>query len=174
MREEKFKVVSVKDPAIDKGRMPWATMKQYWETREFSIIEPYFKAGESPVIYHIAAVTNSLFDTFVDLVDYEAIKLKRAFLAGVVMVENLQQRDGTVTSWVSSKPDPNKPGMTEEESWRFPPEHRAEIGRVVYEHSFLDPRTQLNLPPPPMSERYLRETDFLAVGASPTTAAASS
>lgn len=171
MREEKFKVVSATDPAIDKGRMPWETMKRYWETREFSLVEPYFKPGEQPIIYHVRAVTNALFDNYVDWVDYDSVKHKRAFCAGVELVENLPQRDGSFTSWSSSKPpSPNTPGMTEEEAARFPPEHRTEIGRVIYAHCFLDPRKPLSLPPPPMSEQYLRATDFLGAAESQSTA----
>ncbi len=174
MREEKFRVVSATDPAIDKERMPWATMQKYWATRDFALVEPYLKAvvgKDAPIVYHVRPIPNELFESWVDVVDIDSWRWKRAFMAGVELVENLPQRDGTSTSWTRSSGSQH---MTEEEAGRFPAEARKEIGRVIYEHSFLDPRKPLNLPPPHMSERYLLEKDFLIADASQSTAGVSS
>ncbi len=174
MREEKFKVVSATDPAIDRERMPWATMQQYWRTRDFALIEPYFKPGSHPVVFHVREISSDTFASWVDATDIDSYRWFRAFMAAVELVENLPQRDGSRGEWKSKRPPGTSGAMSDEEVARFRPEAIKEIGRVCYEHSFLDPRKPLNLPPPPMSERYLRETDFLAADASPSTAAANS
>jgi hypothetical protein len=166
MRQEKFAVVSVLDPAIETERMPAKEMAEYVTTREIGKLQAYLKPGALPTIYHVRSVPHTLWEAFVMAADGQSERYRRCFQAGVTKVENIYQDDGPrLDSW-----QPAKAGdlMPDEMCVRFSPAEREEIGSVIWSHSFLARRIAANFRLPPSSHAALIERTFRRVDASPS------
>lgn len=169
MREDRIRVVSVLDPAIDRDVMTVADMNEYVRTRDFSKLR--FVPGVEPQVYHIREIPHGLWERYVKsastLSDEE--RWRRAFLCGVTRVENLYQRDGTtIPDWDPPKAAPGLDVMADAALERFWPAEREEIGALVLHHSFLHPRIAPSYPLPPMCLARLEELRFRRADASPS------
>lgn len=173
MRDERFKVVSVLDPAIDTERMPTAAMHEYMTTRDVRKLQPYFKPGVKPTEFHVREVPHELWETFVMGGQNEAERYRRAFMCGVERIDELHQNDGsTISSW--TPPLDGVGVMKPDAVVRVSPQEREEIGAVVWYHSFLARRIDGCFRVPPSSLELLGERLFLRVVASPSLPALSS
>lgn len=137
MREERIKIVSVLDPAIDTEAMLPEEMADYVESRDIRNLK--LKAGAKPTIFHIREVKHTLWESYVMQSDSDAERLKRCFQVGVRRVENIYQQDGVILPSVDVEGDQ----MPVEMMVRFEPMFRLEIGQVVFDHSFF-PRRIVN------------------------------
>ena len=148
MRNERFKVISIIDPALDTESITLAEVIEYAESRDISIVQNHVRPGQSLTVYHVRAVPHALWQSYIGAAgDNEELRVRRAFQCGVERVENLVGHDGVaVGSWEpaakSKNPDNVNAIMTDEElNHRFCPSEVLEIGSVVLKHSFLPRRT---------------------------------
>jgi hypothetical protein len=165
MRAEQFRLISVIDEAIDTASMPIDTMIRYHDSRDIALIEPYIKPTPKPTIYHVRVVPHSLWQSYVmGGGDSKEIRHRRAFMCGVERVENLYGRDGIATSWAPTRRLSEKLTiMTEDEcNERFFPYEVEEIGAVIFSHSFLPLRMQLQFPLPSLCVEALVARPFLS------------
>ncbi len=143
MRAEKFKTVSVLDPAIDHESMLVSEMSEFLKTRDFPIVSKYFKPGQKPTVFNIREVPHGLWDSYVMAgTTSDSDRFRNAFQCGVEKVENLYQSDGTMLpSWAPSQRAGDQVILsTKEADIYFSPEEREEIGSVIFKHSFLSKR----------------------------------
>ncbi len=171
---EKFEVVSVLDPAIDTARMPAKEMLAYVNKRDMSTVRPYFKGGALPTIFHMREIPHDLWESYVAGAINDDDAYRRAFLAGLECIENLYQRDGVVLPRYDAPREPGRDVAANEVCQRVSPSERAEIGRVVYMHSFLHPRIERTFLLPPTVHEQLVERAFLPAVANPSSPASSS
>lgn len=134
-----MQVVSVLDPAIDVKAMGYEKLNRYLETRDLELIRPFFKQGESPMVFHLREAPQSLWESFVEDGKNEQDRYKRALMCCLVNVENMHQRDGTRIE-AGSFARPDRQLIEDATIGLFAPQYRLEIGRVAYEHSFFDLR----------------------------------
>lgn len=175
MKEERFRIVSVNDPAIDTERMPIETMLKYIETRDEKLIAPFMRAGEQPTWFHIREIPRRLMTRFVQSASaVPSMRNEHAFRAGVTVVENVHQDDGPfLTSW--ELPRTNDDVVTEETlEQRFSPSEVDEIGAVIWNHSFLARRMRRTYQLPHTSREVLSGRAFLPADANPSLPATSS
>lgn len=140
MRPERFKAVSVLDESYT-----WSLAERmdYAGARKLEDYAHRLKPGTKPVTYHLREVPHGLWEDYVDAADTYAEKYKRAFVCGVEMVENLPQADGvTLSSWKPNTKNVRSGSviMSDDDLKLFAPSERAEIGSVIYMHSFLPRR----------------------------------
>lgn len=172
---DKFEVISVLDPAIETARMTPARMVEYSRTRDIAIVRPFIKEGAAPTIYHMREIPRSLMRSYVcafDMSDTE--KATRAFLAGLVRITNLHQSDGTVIPSFDPPRETNRDIVDERALERVWPEESEEVGRVVFQHSFLHPRMQQPFLLQPTCHALLTERPFLTADANPNSQPSSS
>lgn len=135
MRAERFKLVSVLDPALD---LTVPELVAYQRERDFATLR--FLPGEKPTVFYVREVPHGLWESFVAAGDSEVERFRRAFAAGVEKVENLMQADGVALATWEPKSRLERLKVTvlsDEECHLFSPQEREEIGAVVYQHSFL-------------------------------------
>jgi len=148
MREERFRVVSVLDPAIDTAAMLVKQMIEYQEKRYYPLIQRFFKPGEKPTVFHVREIPRALW-SHVQAAGDKSEVWKRAFRCGVEKVEDVYNKDGVTTpEW---KPVgvrlADKTVMTDEEcDEHFAPHEWEEIGAVIHTHSFLHRRIAVRYP----------------------------
>ena len=172
MAEDTFRVVSVLDPGIDTERMTMKELRAYSDSRDIAKIEPFYKPGSLVTEYLCREVPHALWERFVMADDSQAAQFRRAFQAGIVSAKNLPQRDGTfVPSW--SPPRINDVA-TDESMERFSASDRTEIGLVIWQRSFLAPRTAPTYPLPDSVVVCLGARGFRRAEPSPSTPATSS
>lgn len=168
MRDQKFRAVSVLDPALNLSIPETLT---YVQSRDFGTLK--FHPGEKPTVYHVTEVPHGLWEEYVAATDNVHERYRRAFQCGVERVENLVQPDGVaIPSWTPSTRHPRLGCvvMSDEESWLFPPHEREEIGAVVYQHSFLARRIKLSFQLPPSLADLLPLRTYRPAESSPSTA----
>lgn len=172
MRDQKFRVVSVQDPALS---MSVTEVIEYYKTRDYSLVKP--TPGEKPTVFHVTEVPHALWESYVAASDNAHERHRRAFQCGVEKVENLVQPDGVaIPSWSPSfrHPNLNVLMLSDEECQLFSPHEREEIGSVVYQHSFLARRIKLSYVLPPSCHELLGHRTFRPAESSPSTAEAQS
>lgn len=176
MRAATFKTVSVIDVALDTERITVDEIIKFMDTRDYAIVENKWKPGKMPTIFHCREVPHGLWESFVMLGRNEAEQHAYAFRAGVFKVENLYGDDNVSVGWEPAKPrDGSKSlAMSAEEAERFSPAERAEIGAVVFQHSFLPRRIVCTFPVPSSVRAISAKLDYLHVEASLSTAEATS
>lgn len=173
MRQERFKVISVDDEAIDTESMPFDVMADYSKTRDIKLLMPYIRPGMQPVVFHVKAVPHAMWESFVmSGGQHEDVRFRRAFICGVELVENIPSEDGRL---LTLKPEHNVPGVgatwTEDEiNKRFAPSEVLEIGSVVFHHSFLPRRKSLIWELPSLCAAQLVNRKFRSVDANQSTA----
>lgn len=143
MRAEHFKVVSVLDDAFD---LTLSERLDYAGTRDLDAYKHKFKPGSKPVFFHVREVPHALWESFVDAADTYPEKYRRAFMCGVEKVDNLPMADGvTLATWAPSTKNERSGSviLSDEDMALFAPCERAEIGSVIYNHSFLARRMQI-------------------------------
>lgn len=159
MRSERFKVVSVLDPALD---LTVAEAVKYHHERNFDTLR--FLPGEKPTVFHVREVPHGLWESFVGACNTERERFYRAFAAGVERVENLVQTDGVaLPTWAPSQRLPRLKDvviMSDEECHLFSPAEREEIGSVVYQHSFLHRKIAVDYRLPASLEELLPRRQF--------------
>lgn len=173
-RQERFRVVSVHDEAIDTARMTAGEMATYIDARDEKLIAPFIKPGAQPMWFHVGEIQRRLWSPFVNAVDVDSVRFERAFMAGISMVENVPQDDGPVLpTWVPD--DRSKLGaMSDKSLERFDPGVVDEIGCVVWDHSFLARKTARSYRLPHTSRVALSARDFRRAESSPSSQATSS
>ena len=173
MRQERFSVVSVLDPAIDTERMTASAMREYLESRDMRKLEPFLKPGSKPTRYHVREVPHELWETFVMGGGSESERYRRAFMCGVERIDELYQNDGTtIANWT---PSTDALGVMRPEAVvRVSAQEREEIGAVVWYHSFLARRIEGCFRLPPSSRDLLIERPFRHAAASPNSPVLSS
>jgi hypothetical protein len=147
MRDQKFRVVSVLDPALN---LSVPETFEYIAKRDFALLK--FHPGEKATVFHVTEVPHGLWEEYVAATDNVHERSRRAFQAGVERVENLVQPDGVaLPSWAPNYRHPRLsiPMLSDEEAQLFSPQEREEIGAVVYQHSFLARRIKLSFQLPP-------------------------
>lgn len=164
MKEENKVLVSVLDPAIDTESMTMDDMSGYAESRDLARLK--FKPGVPVTRYHTREIRHDVMESYVMAAPTDAEKYRRAFLCGVVRVENIVQRDGSIiTDW--TPPSVGKlPAMPDSEAERFSAAERQEIGLCIFDRSFLAPRTVPGFRLPHTLLRYLAERAYRPVDAS--------
>ena len=149
MEDEKpLILVSVLDDAIDTEAMTAKEIVRYYETRDINLLK--IKPGRKPQRYYTREVRQNLWESYVMAADTEAERYRRAFLCGVIRVTDVVQRNGEQTIEKFEPSGIRERGcMLEEDAERFSASDRAEIGSVIWERSFLAPRTvrAYRLPP---------------------------
>lgn len=173
MRPERFEVVSVLDDAIDTASIPLQTMIDYTETRDFKLIAQHMLPGQQPTKFHVRAVPHSLWESYVcGAGEHDEIRFRRAFICGVVKVDNLLGNDGIGIPWEPTKVLNDKLTiMTDEEcNSAFSPAEVLEIGSVIFKHSFLPLRRKLTWSLPRSLAEPLGQRRFLLAGSSQPTA----
>lgn len=176
-RDQYIQVVSVNDPAIDTKRITLEQMREYFTTRDLSKIQPFFKPDCKPTIYTIREIPHALWDLIEEVEGSPAEQRKRAFMFGVVEVQDLHQRDGAFIPGRVELPKYELQGervIQEKALTRFWPGHRIEVGVVALTHSFLPPTIGGGYPLPHMCLLTLSARGFLRVDASPNLQASSS
>lgn len=171
---DKFEVVSVLDPAIDHARMLDTKFVEYMHTRDISIVRPYFKEDVKPTIFHMREIPQDLWESYIEYGTIEEEKWRRAFLAGLVSIDNLHQRDGILLDKYTPAKRPEKDVAVDEVLQRVSPAERLEIGRVVYTHSFLHPRIKRHFLLPLTCHEQLASFRFLRADANQSSPASSS
>src|SRR3990172_885192 len=172
MREERFRVVSVLDPAIDTAAMLVKQMIEYQEKRYYPLIQRFFKPGEKPTVFHVREIPRALW-SHVQAAGDKSEVWKRAFRCGVEKVEDVYNKDGVTTpEW---KPVgvrlADKTVMTDEEfEEHFAPHEWEEIGAVIHTHSFLHRRIAVRYPLLSSCLELLGHRPFLPADPSPSTA----
>lgn len=169
MRPDQFTVISVLDEAIDTESMPIETMIEYSEKRDLKLIAQHMLPGKQPTKYHVRAVPHSLWESYVCAGgEHDEIRFRRAFICGVVRIENRIGDDGVSMPWLPTKALNDKITiMTEDEcNDGFSPAEVLEIGSVVYKHSFLHRRTKLTYALPRSLAAPLGQRAFLSVASS--------
>jgi hypothetical protein len=174
MRDQQFKVICVLDEALDTSALTVDEVVEYIRDRDFKIVDGKWVPGEKPTIFHVSEVPHGLWESYImagTSNDYE--RWYKAFIAGVRKVESLVGEDGVaVTSWEPAVKRGKHTMMTDEEAARFPPSQREEIGRVIYQHSFLPRKMRLCLPLPSFVVEHLERRRFRLAELSQTTASA--
>lgn len=169
-RSEKFKTISIHDDALDTSLLTFDDMMKFNRERDFALVEGKWAQGKTPSIFHVREVPHGLFESYVDAIDSEPEKFKRAFQCGVERVSNLMQDDGVSVNWEpNTKVGAHVIMSDKEANERFRPSQRQEIGRVIYMHSFLPRTTPLSLPLPSLSVGPLAQKTYLRADASPST-----
>lgn len=148
-------------------------MLDYVHNRDFATIEPHFKPGEKPTIFHVREVPHDLWESFV-MGATDSERALRAFMCGVEKAENVYTRDGNTMTWTPALNGTRNVMSTEEATSRFSPSERMEIGEVIFAHSFLAPRIEGGFRLPPLLGELLARRAFLHADASPSDAAPSS
>lgn len=175
MKQERFRIVSVNDPAIDTERMPIETMLKYIETRDEKLILPFVRPGGQPTWFHIREIPRRLMTRFVQSASaVPSMRNEHAFRAGVSLVENLHQDDGPfLVSW---EPPKTSDDVIDEDALeqRFSPAEVEEVGAVIWNHSFLARRMRRTYQLPHSSREILSGRDFRSAAASPSLQATSS
>lgn len=166
MRQERIKVVSVLDPAIDRDSMTEDDIAEYASKRDIAKVR--FKPGALPTVYNIREVPHTLWEGYVTAGVNDADRARRCFQCGVEKVENLYMRDGTTLpsyepTWIQGT---KEKVMADESLVRFSPAEREEIGTVIWFHSFLAPRIDPSYRLPPSCRAILISLNFRPVGAS--------
>lgn len=169
MRDQKFRAVSVMDPALN------LSVKETWDyisTRDYSLVKTH--SGVKPTVFHVTEVPHGLWEEYVAAADNPRERHRRAFQSGVEKVENLVQPDGVaLPSWSPSYRHPrltNVVMMSDEECQLFSPAEREEIGAVVYQHSFLGRRIKLTYRLPPSLDELLPLRTYRPAESSQSTA----
>lgn len=172
MQEETKVFVSVLDPAINTESMTITDMSGYAESRDLTRLK--FKPGVPVTRYHTREIRHDVMESYVMAAPTEPERYRRAFLCGVVRVENIVQRDGSViTDW--TPPSLGKfPAMPDSEGERFSAAERQEIGLCIFDRSFLAPRTVPGFRLPPMLPRFLAEREYRPADANRASQAQSS
>lgn len=168
MRAETLKVISVLDPAVDHAAMTEAEMVDYIKTRDIAKLK--IKPGQNPTVFTVRAVPHDLWESYVMAVEGDAERALRCFRVGVRKVENLYQDDGVSLENYEVGEDVMPAAKLE----RFAPSERHEIGKVVWDHSFLPRRIAPTYQLPLSSASILTSRDFRPAGASPNSPATSS
>lgn len=148
MADELFKVISLRDSAVDWPGMLAAggpdAIREYWETRKFELVQPFIRPGEQPTIYLLREVPNDLADDYVlgaEPDDRDMRMYRRAFKAGLMRVRNLRTRDGVVLP--EFEPARDRQGvMQDRECARFGQLQRLEMGSVALQIGFFPPGTE--------------------------------
>lgn len=165
MRDEKFKLVSTLDPALD---MTMNEVVKYMTTRDFSSLR--FLPGEKATVFYCREVPHGLWESFVAATDSVPERYKRAFQAGIERVENLYQNDGTtIPSWAPTQRLERLGDvviMSDKEAELFSASEREEIGSVIYRNSFLPRRIKCSYQLPPSLVELLPTRTFRPVDAS--------
>ena len=175
-RQERFRVVSVNDPAIETERMTVAEMTAYYVNRDEALIRPFIKPGSQPTWFMVGEIKRRLWASYVlkTAQDDTALRHERAFLAGVDSIENLPQEDAQPISLF----EPERSGgiIREEVLERYGLDACTveEIGSICLEHGFLARRTRRTYRLPPMCLEYLSQRVFRHVASSPSSPAPSS
>lgn len=177
MRPATFKAICLIDPNFDTEKLTADAMIEHIKSRDFAIVDGKWVDGKRPTIFHVQEVPHHLWESYVEQGVNEAEKCSNAFRAGVFLVENLVGDDDVaLTKWEpqsKSKHGVRVP-MTAEESARFSPADRLEIGAVVYQHSFLARRIAVTFQLPSSVHERLVSRRFLHVEPSQTTPEATS
>lgn len=142
MRAERFKVISVLDDAWD---LNMQDRLDYAGTRDYEAYKHRLLPGAKPVIFHVREVPHVLWEDYVDAPDNFAEKYKRAFICGIEKVENLLMTDGvSLGTWTPNTKNIRSGAviLSDDDLSLFAPAERAEIGSVIYTHSFLSRRMQ--------------------------------
>ena len=135
MRDEKIRVISLYDPAIDHGRCPEKVWTDYKETRNIALLEPYVIPGKKPTIYTVREIPRFVQMTFVgDAPEGSQLQKIRAFLAAVMLVENLEQPGGDYIPWVPPRGE-DAVTMRMESLDRVCADDIRDIGEVAVQHS---------------------------------------
>lgn len=176
MRQQKFRIVVGADTAIDHEAMTIAQMREYLDSRDEQKIAPFIKAGSKPTWFHIREIAHDQWDE-IDEARSEGQRYMLCFQAGVIRVENLVQEDGPVlTNWEPSREhssDSHAP-MSEKNLTRFSRYEVQEVGRAVYQHSFLASRMRRSYLPPLSCLEVLGALVFRRADVSPSSPATSS
>lgn len=135
MRDEKIRVISVYDPAIDTARCPLSVWSEYSKTRNIALLEPYVIPGKRPTIYTLREIPRRVLFAYVgDAPEGSKLEKLRAFQAAVTMIENLQQNDGDYLPWEPPR-DPGYETIREESLDRINGDDILDIGEVAKQHS---------------------------------------
>lgn len=137
---DRFKLVSVLDEAINTEGMLISEMREYQETRDHSLIERHILPGKKPTIFHCREVPRRVWGGFVQAGISESDRYARAFLCGVVEVENLRQDDGRVLDSWRPHGRTEMSMLDDADLERFTPSDVEEIGAAIYMRSFLGRR----------------------------------
>lgn len=141
MREDQFDVVSVLDPAIDRIATGDLELAEYARTRDLSKLK--FVEGKRPTLFRIREIPKATLFAYVETTDVDALKQYRAFLCGVMTVKNIVQNDGTTIDFFEPPKASAESEMMDPRSLtRFAASEVAEIGAVIYSHSFLARRIE--------------------------------
>lgn len=175
MRAEKFDTICSSDPEIDTTKIDDSVFADYLRDRASldTIRHAFTPAG--PTIYTIREIPHSLWD-WVDEPDSDALKYKRAFMAGVACATNVMQSNGTRLGSVGGtkaiRSGTSQVDMMQESDLvYFSPAERLEIGSVAYTHSFLHRKIGSCFRLPPRSLRALAEREFRSADVSRTSPA---
>lgn len=135
MRDEKLRVISILDPAIDKST-PDKVLTEYVATRDFKVIAPHIIPGQKPTVFVLREIAA---DTYASYVGEEWGKgtARRALKAALMSVEQLRQRNGITLDVVDTAP---QNGLVTDQFFDERLNHYGsillgEIGRVAWEHS---------------------------------------
>lgn len=145
MRQEKFKTISVIDPALDTATMTMKEVEAFTEARDFALVQGHLAVGQTPVIYHVREVPSALWRSYVIATSSMHEQYRRAFQCGIERVENVVQRDGVA---ISLEPATRNKFVDatyfsdEETDTHFSHAEQEEIGSVVHQHSFLPLRIE--------------------------------
>lgn len=133
--ERPFVVVSVLDPAIDTENMTREEMLAYARDRDIKRLK--FKPGKQPTRYYLREIRHSAWEPYVTATEDESVRYRRAFLAALLKVDNLMQRDGSILPEWQPAGLPRADWLPDAEAERFQPRVREEIGMVAFTRSFL-------------------------------------
>jgi len=178
MSSETFEVICTTDPAIDSESMTAAEMYRYAEKRDPKLLR--FKPGMQPTRFLCREVPDQLWESFVMATDIDAERDRRAFLASVVSVTNLRQRNGAILgnegqAWTYGDGRMSATAfMPAADAERFMKPVRAEVGCVTRYRSFLVPGIEPTYPLPPMLAQLLDGRVYRRADASPTSPVPSS
>lgn len=164
MRPDTFTAVSVHDPAIDTKRMTRAQLMEYANKRDPKLLK--LAPGAHPTVFHCREVPHALMLDYVlagDMSDAE--RARRCFVAGVMEVTDLHERDGVRQPKYRPAREERVDVMQEEELGKFSASEVLEIGSCIFWHSFFPPRTAPSYPLPPLSHITLTVREFLPADA---------
>lgn len=169
---ETFEVVNPADDAIETEAMTPAEMMAFIKSRDTKQLK--IRAGQQPARFICREVPNQLWESFVCATEVQAERYRRAFQCGVIEAKNIPQRVGGLIGSFTPAGMPEALRMSDADLGRFSPHDREEIGYVIYERSFLAPRTVRAYQLLPSSQAILEDREFRRADASPPSPAPSS
>ena len=177
MRQDTFVTVCSFDPAIDKEATSVDAIVALARERDMSGVR--FVPGVLPTLFTVREIPHQLWESFVENCSTDEERYRRAFMVGVVKVENVYQKDDVCVSvWTGSGTRKHRETqqhiLDEDDLECFSPAERQEIGAAAYWHSFLPRRIKSGFQLPRSSLSTLRLADFHGAASNPTAQVTSS